>query len=212
MAQKQIFPTKGNLLALKKTVKLAELGYELMDRKRNILIREMMKQVERVRTLRSEIAYIYQRAYFTLQEANITLGVINDIAKAIPIDNNLDITYRSVMGVEIPKVLYEEEDVKIRYGISSTNTKFDYAYKSFLKVRDLTLILAEVDNSLYRLADAIRKTRKRANALKNIVIPDYQLKIKFISDTLEEKEREEFTRRKIIKSSQQKKLSQKDIS
>jgi len=203
---KQIFPTKGNLLALKKSVKLAELGYDLMDRKRNILIREMMVQIERVRHLREEIEYIYKRAYFTLQEANITLGVINDIAKAIPIDTNIDITYRSVMGVEIPKVLYNEDDVKIRYGISSTNTKFDYAYKSFLKVRDLTLVLAEVDNSLYRLANAIRKTRKRANALKNVVIPDYREKIRFISDTLEEREREEFTRRKIIKNNQEKKF------
>lgn len=208
MVNKQVFPTKGNLLALNKSVKLAKLGYDLMDRKRNILIREMMNQIEKVRTLRDEISYIYQRAYFTLQEANITLGVINDIAKAIPIDNNLEITYRSVMGVEIPKVLYEEDEVKIRYGISSTNTKFDYAYKSFLKVRDLTLVLAEVDNSLYRLANAIRKSRKRANALKNIVIPDYESKIKFISETLEERDREEFARRKMIKSNQEKKQLQ----
>jgi V/A-type H+-transporting ATPase subunit D len=207
MAGKQIFPTKGNLLALKKSIKLAELGYELMDRKRNILIREMMTQFDKVRNLREEIAYIYKRAYLTLQEANITLGVINDIAKAIPIDNNIDITYRSVMGVEIPKVLYEEDEVKIRYGISSTNTKFDYAYKSFLKVRDLTLILAEVDNSLYRLANAIRKSQKRANALKNIVIPDYREKIRFISETLEEREREEFSRRKIIKANHVKRQS-----
>jgi V/A-type H+-transporting ATPase subunit D len=204
MANKQVFPTKGNLLALQKSIKLAQLGYDLMDKKRNILIREMMDQIERVRSLRDEIADIFKKAYFTLQEANITLGVIEDIAKAIPIDNHLDITYRSVMGVEIPKVLYDKEKVSLRYGISNTNTKFDYAYKSFLKVRDLILVLAEVDNALYRLADAIRKSRKRANALKNIVIPDYQEKIKYISDTLEEREREEFTRRKIIKSKQEK--------
>ncbi|MGM0496212.1 MAG: V-type ATP synthase subunit D, partial [Bacillota bacterium] len=179
MANKQVFPTKGNLLALSKSIKLAELGYELMDKKRNILIREMMEQIEKVRSLRDEISEVFRKAYFTLQEANITLGVINDIAKAIPIDNNLEITYRSVMGVEIPKVLYQKEKVSLKYGISSTNTKFDYAYKSFIKVRDLILILAEVDNSLYRLADAIRKSRKRANALKNIVIPDYNTKIKF---------------------------------
>ncbi|MFO7969374.1 MAG: V-type ATP synthase subunit D [Candidatus Izemoplasmatales bacterium] len=205
MANKQVFPTKGNLLALSKSIKLAELGYELMDKKRNILIREMMEQIEKVRSLRDEISEVFRKAYFTLQEANITLGVINDIAKAIPIDNNLEITYRSVMGVEIPKVLYQKEKVSLKYGISSTNTKFDYAYKSFIKVRDLILILAEVDNSLYRLADAIRKSRKRANALKNIVIPDYNTKIKFIRDTLEEKEREEFARRKLIKSNQEKK-------
>ena len=205
MANKQVFPTKGNLLALQKSTKLAQLGYELMDKKRNILIREMMDQIENVRSLRDEIAEIFRKAYFTLQEANITLGVIDDIAKAIPIDNHLDITYRSVMGVEIPKVLYDHEKVSLRYGISNTNTKFDYAYKSFLKVRDLILVLAEVDNALYRLADAIRKARKRANALKNIVIPDYTTKIKYIRDTLEEKEREEFSRRKIIKTNQENK-------
>ena len=204
MAFKQVFPTKGNLLALSKSVKLATLGYELMDKKRNILIREMMEQIEKVRSLRDEIAEVFKKAYFTLQEANITLGVVDDIAKAIPIDDHLEITYRSVMGVEIPKVIYQKENVQLRYGISNTNTKFDYAYKSFLKVRDLILILAEVDTALYRLADAIRKARKRANALENIVIPDYNQKIKYISDTLEEREREEFTRRKIIKTSQEK--------
>lgn len=204
MANKQVFPTKGNLLSLQKSTRLAQLGFELMDKKRNILIREMMEQIDRVRSLRDEIAEIFKKAYFTLQEANITLGVIEDIAKAIPIDDHLEITYRSVMGVEIPKVLYDKEKIQLRYGISNTNTKFDYAYKSFLKVRDLILVLAEVDNALYRLADAIRKSRKRANALKNIVIPDYKHKIKYISDTLEEKEREEFTRRKIIKSNQEK--------
>ncbi len=200
MPEKQVFPTKGNLLALNKSVKLARLGYDLMDRKRNILIREMMSLISNVKDLRDEITETYKKAYFALQEANITLGVVNDIAKAIPTDDGLDITYRSVMGVEIPKILYQEEEVKIKYGISSTNTKFDYAYKYFLKVRDLTILLAEIDNSLYKLANAIRKARKRANALKNIVIPDYQEKIKFISETLEERDREEFMRRKIIKN------------
>ncbi|XMB73217.1 V-type ATP synthase subunit D [Mycoplasmatota bacterium WC30] len=203
MPDKQVFPTKGNLLALTKSVKLAKLGYDLMDRKRNILIKEMMSLIENVKDLRKEITDTYRKAYFALQEANITLGVVNDITKAIPIDNGLDITYRSVMGVEIPKVLYQQEEVKIKYGISSTNTKFDYAYKNFQKVRDLTIALAELDNSLYKLANAIRKARKRANALKNVVIPEYNANIKFISETLEEREREEFTRRKIIKKNQE---------
>ncbi|MBN2541127.1 MAG: V-type ATP synthase subunit D [Bacilli bacterium] len=199
MPEKQVFPTKGNLLALNKSIRLARMGYDLMDRKRNILIREMMDQLAKVKDLREEITATYEKAYLALQEANITLGVVNEIAKAIPIDNGLDITYRSVMGVEIPKVIYKEPEVKIQYGISNTNTKFDSAYMLFQKVRDLTIILAEIDNALYKLADAIRKARKRANALKNIVIPDYQEKIKYIAETLEEREREEFSRRKLIK-------------
>lgn len=204
MPEKQVFPTKGNLLAMNKSIKLAKMGYDLMDRKRNILIREMMDQLSKVKDLRDEITSTYKQAYLALQEANMTLGVVNDIAKAIPIDDGVNITYRSVMGVEIPKVSLEKEEITIQYGISSTNTKFDHAYKLFQKVQDLTVQLAEIDNALYKLADAIRKARKRANALKNIVIPDYQDKIKYISETLEEREREEFSRRKLIKNRKEK--------
>ncbi|MBN2268046.1 MAG: V-type ATP synthase subunit D [Acholeplasmataceae bacterium] len=196
----QVFPTKGNLMALNKSYALAKKGYELMDRKRNILIREMMTLIEDVRQLRQDLSNTYKQAYQALQEANITLGIVNDIAKSIPLDNNVEVTYRSVMGVEIPSVSHFAEQIKISYGIGHTNTKFDYAYKTFLKVRELTVKLAEIDNSTYRLANAIRKTQKRANALKNIVIPRFEGQIKYIIDALEEKEREAFIRQKVIKS------------
>ncbi len=200
----QVFPTKGNLMALTKSYALAKKGYELMDRKRNILIREMMTLIEDVRLLRQDLSKTYKQAYQALQEANITLGIVSDIAKAIPLDNNVEVTYRSVMGVEIPSVSHYVEEVKLSYGIGHTNTKFDYAYKTFQKVRELTVKLAEIDNSTYRLANAIRKTQKRANALKNIVIPRFEDQIKYITDALEEKEREAFTRQKVIKNQAEK--------
>ena len=59
--------------------------------------------------------------------------------------------------------------------------------------------MAEVEISIYRLAQAIKKAQKRANALKNIVIPDLDNTIRFITEALEEKEREEFVRLKVIK-------------
>ncbi|HPG42626.1 MAG TPA: V-type ATP synthase subunit D [Acholeplasmataceae bacterium] len=204
----QVFPTKGNLMALTKSYALAKKGYELMDRKRNILIREMMTLIEDVRVLRHDLSKTYKQAYQALQEANITLGIVSDIAKSIPLDNNVEVTYRSVMGVEIPKVSHFAEQIKISYGIGHTNTKFDYAYKTFQKVRELTVKLAEIDNSTYRLANAIRKTQKRANALKNIVIPRFEEQIKYITDALEEKEREAFTRQKVIKSQSEKRKNQ----
>ncbi len=197
---KQVFPTKGNLMAITKSNQLAKKGFELMDRKRNILIREMMGLIDDVHLLRDELSETYQRAYGALQEANITLGIVSDISKSIPIDDEIEVKYRSVMGVTIPKVTHHPVPVKIRYGLSSTNTKFDYAYRQFQHVRDLTLKLAEIDNATYRLANAIRKAQKRANALENIVIPQFERDIKFITDALEEKERESFTRQKVIKS------------
>ncbi|PKL00861.1 MAG: V-type ATP synthase subunit D [Tenericutes bacterium HGW-Tenericutes-1] len=200
MINQQIFPTKGNLMALKKSNSLAKMGYDLMDRKRNILIREMMIIIKDVRDLRDELTTAYHQAYLALQEANITLGIVSDIAKSIPIDEGLDLSLRSVMGVDLPIVYYEKKEVKISYGIGSTNTKFDYAYTCFQKVRDLTIKLAEISNCAYRLANAIRKSQKQANALKSIVIPEFERNIKFISDYLEERDREEFSRKKVIKN------------
>ena len=82
----------------------------------------------------------------------------------------------------------------------SSNSTLDKAYKSFIEVKKLTVELAEVESSVYLLADSIKKTQKRANALKNIMIPKFEKTVKFISDSLEEKEREEFSRLKVIKN------------
>ena len=199
MANKQVFPTKGNLIATKKSNALAHLGYELMDRKRNILIREMMGLLDDVKLLRDEITQTYAEAYRALQLANMSLGVISAMAEAVPIDTGLQVSYRSVMGVEIPKLSYDKQEIKPTYGLERANSKLDYAYTCFQKVKEMSVVLAEVENSVYRLANAIRKSQKRANALKNIVIPEFEHNIKFITDALEEKEREEFSRQKVIK-------------
>ena len=82
-----VIPTKGNLLNIKKSLGLARLGYSLLDRKRNILIREMMTLIDDAKAIRGEIESTYKEAYLALQNANITLGVCGNIAKAVPVDD-----------------------------------------------------------------------------------------------------------------------------
>lgn len=197
----QIFPTKGNLIKARKTLSLCRLGYDLMDRKRNILIREMMNLMDKAKALRGTIEDTYKEAYEALQYANITLGVIDKIAESIPAENGITVSYRSVMGVSIPKVSIKQPDVReIPYGFYSTNSQLDKAFVSFSRVKEITVVLAEVENCIFRLAAAIKKAQKRANALQNILIPRYEDMVKYIVDSLEEKEREEFSRLKVIKS------------
>lgn len=201
----QIFPTKGNLLKIRKSLSLARLGYELLDRKRNILIREMMTMIDTAKSLRGSIEETYIKAYSALEHANITLGMISNIAESVPIEDSIKITYRSVMGVEIPTITMKKRPAKMFYGFMGTNTALDKAYKNFADVKEKTLVLAEVDNGIFRLATAIKKTQSRANALKNNIIPKFEVSAKFISDSLEEKDREEFSRLKVIKSQKEKK-------
>ncbi len=196
----QVFPTKTNLLSTKKTLALSSMGYNLLDKKRNILIREMMALLEKFQGLRKVMDSTFSEAYRALQRANITLGVVDAIALAVPQDDGVNIRFKSVMGVDIPIVEYSETQVSLSYGLLNTNSDLDYAYKCFHEVKKLTVLLAEIDNSIYRLTNAILKIQRRANALKNVVIPDMETKIKFISDYLEEKDREEFSRMKVIKN------------
>ncbi|MDE6953065.1 MAG: V-type ATP synthase subunit D [Erysipelotrichales bacterium] len=206
----QVFPTKGNLIATKKSLELAKLGYDLMDKKRNVLIKEMMTLLDDVKVIRDDITESYQKAYIALQEANMSLGVITDIVEAVPIDTGISVVYRSVMGVEIPKITYEKTPLRLGYGFERANSKVDYAYRCFYHVKELTVKLAEVENAVYRLANNIRKTQKRANALQNISIPEFEETVKFITEALEEKEREEFSRQKVIKANKDKQEKMKE--
>ena len=206
----QVFPTKGNLINTKKSLDLAKVGFELLDRKRNIIVREMMQLIDRAAVIQSQIDSCYAEAYQALQRANVAHGVCDDIAASVPVENGLELTVRSVMGVEIPMVKLDAEPVSLRYGFMSTSSLVDEAYIKFDRVKKLTAELAEVENSVYRLATAVNKTRKRANALKNIIIPRLTSTVKFITDSLEEKEREDFSRLKVIKAQKNAKQQAED--
>ncbi|MEZ3454402.1 MAG: V-type ATP synthase subunit D [Oscillospiraceae bacterium] len=196
----QVFPTKGNLLNTQKSLALAKLGYELLDKKRNILIRELMTLVDTAKSICGTIDKTYVKAYSALQMANIARGVIENVANSVPVDDTLQVSYRSVMGCELPTLTIEQKKPVLNYGLQNTDSNVDQAYICFEKVKYMTAVLAEVENSIYRLTNSIRKTQTRANALQNIVIPRYESVVRYITDSLEEKEREEFSRMKVIKT------------
>ncbi len=195
-----VLPTKGNLIATKHSLELASTGYELMDRKRNILTREMMGLISQAEALQSRIDSTFSEAYDALMLANITMGKTIHVAESVPVDNSVEILNRSVMGVEIPTVHTRADDHRLTYGLSVTNSALDEAMERFNRVKELTRDLAELEITIYRLAFTIKKTQKRANALRNIVIPGYENTIALITEALEEKEREEFSRLKVIKA------------
>ena len=192
-----IAPTKGNLSKIKRSLALAKMGYELMDRKRNILIREMMLLIDSAKQIQAEIDTTFTRAYSALQEADIKLGACQDIALATPVDDSLQLGYRSVMGVEIPDVDPLSAETIPSYSFHGSSGAMDAAYAKFRRVMVLVAQLAEIETSVYRLAVQIRKTHRRVNALEKVVIPQDKAEINFISDVLEEGEREDFTRMKL---------------
>lgn len=202
----QVAPTKGNLLTSKKSLEFAKMGFDLLDKKRNILVREMMTLIDHASKIQSKIDDAYSDAYRSLQIANVTLGICRQVAESVPEEDSLILSYRSVMGVEIPIVSIDREPDKnyVPVDLQTTNSPLDNAYLKFREVKQLTAELSEIENSVYRLADSIKKTQKRANALKNVMIPRFEETIKIISSVLEENSRDTFSNLKILKDRKQK--------
>lgn len=195
-----IAPTKSNLIKAKSSLELSQKGYELLDKKRNVLIREMMELVEKAKDIQSNIYETIGQAYESLEIVNITMGIKNveDIAHSIPMDEEFSILLKSVMGVDIPIIKYKEVPPAPSYTFHNTNPAFDIAVAKFNQVRYMIYKLTEIETSVYKLAKEIEKTLKRANALEYIQIPKYEEQVKHIQDVLEEKEREDFFRLKMI--------------
>jgi V/A-type H+-transporting ATPase subunit D len=196
-----VAPTKSNLIKAKASLDLSKKGFELLDKKRNVLIKEMMNLVDKAKEIQSHIYEVIEAAYAGLQTVNITMGIKNveSIAHSIPKDEEFEILLKSVMGVDIPTIRYEKQEVLPTYGFHNTNPAMDEAAYKFREVKYMMYELAEIDNSIFKLAKEIQKTQKRTNALQHIQIPKYKEQVKYIQEVLEEKEREDFFRLKRIK-------------
>jgi V/A-type H+-transporting ATPase subunit D len=196
------FPTKGNLLKARTSLQLSRQGYDLLDKKRNILITEMLALIKRAEVIQSNIEVTFAAAYKALQRANISLGIstVQQVGYAISEDDNIRVKFKSIMGVEIPVVSRKQtEGIEANYSFFRTNYFLDQAYDNFNRVKAFILEMAEVENTICRLADHIKKTQKRANALKSIMIPKYQELVNNIQNYLEEKDREESSRLHVLK-------------
>jgi V/A-type H+-transporting ATPase subunit D len=188
-------------MRLKRDISFAQEGYELLEQKRQILIVELMGLIDKTADAQETVENKLTEAYQSLQKAILTMGRqrVAQVAPAVNIDTDLTLSMRRIMGVNIPKVDVEIRDKAPYYSLGDTSFWVDESISRFKGVLSDLAALAELRISLMRLAQEVRKTMRRVNALDKIAIPDYQESIKYIEDTLEENERETFATLKIIK-------------
>jgi V/A-type H+-transporting ATPase subunit D len=193
--------TKTNLISAKATLDLSINGFDLLDKKRSVLIMSMMSFIDKAEEVQNRVAIVFKEAYAALKTANITMGIINveQISQSVPEVEDFNILVKSIMGVEIPEIQHKKEEIEHYYSFYHTNTALDVAFKKFHEVKELLFELSEIEDSVYKLAMEVKRTQKRANALQNIQIPKYKGIVKSITDVLEEKEREDFFRLKVVK-------------
>jgi V/A-type H+-transporting ATPase subunit D len=197
-------PTRMELLAIRKKKKLAEKGHKLLGEKRDALVMQFFEIIRTRDSLRSEVNLKLGEAFDTLVDAEMILGrdTVEDVTYSIPELQEIPTDVVNIMGVQVPQIHAEALKIPNQplYGYLHTNARLDEATDRFHYVLLKILKLAEIEGSIERLAAEIEKTKRRVNALEHIFIPRLNATKKYIEMQLQEREREDFFRRKRIKS------------
>lgn len=198
-------PTRMELLNLKDRTKLAIKGHGLLKEKRDALIKEFFDILDRVKGIRENAERSLREANEALVEAQIAMGdlAVRKASLAVKESIDVDITSRSIMGVTVPitDVKAEERTIIDRgYGFTDTTIQLDEAAKKFEESVKFLIELGEVEKTIFLLAEEIESTKRRVNALEHIMIPRFENTEKYIDMRLQEMERENFVRLKMIRS------------
>ncbi|MHC1579619.1 MAG: V-type ATP synthase subunit D [Candidatus Alkanophagales archaeon] len=200
-----VSPTRMELLRLTRRVKLAEKGHDLLKEKRDALIAEFLDVVSEVRAARKEMEEKLKEAFNNLILAQALLGVENvrQLSLMTARKISLDFDARSIMGVSVPVIEAESFSRKATergYGFVDTSAVIDRCARSFEEALEKIIKVAEVEETVRRLAEEVEKTKRRVNALEYILIPRLKATRKYIQMRLDEMERENFIRLKKIKA------------
>lgn len=194
-------PTRSNLLRLKQDLRFAREGYEILNRKREVLTAELIHVAHDAEIVQQEVEKLLAKAYQALDTAQLTAGQEHVEWAALAANKTVDVQVRSrgIMGVTIPLIDARGAPPELPYSLGDTNVALDESYGAFREVLARIPELSRLTTTVWRLAGELRKTQRRVNALQHVFIPDYEETILFIESSLEERDREDTFRLKLLK-------------
>ena len=199
-----ISPTRMELLEIRKKLTLAEKGHKLLEEKRDALVERFFTIIDKRNQMKDELDDMFNNAFLSLIQSQMVIGEqkVDDISHLTRDVGEVSFESDNIMGVKIPKLNSEDisVDEKPLYGFSETCAKLDDAKKQFSELLIKLIDLADLEGGIKSLAVEIEKTKRRVNVLENNLIPKLYATRRYIEMQLEEREREDFFRRKRIKA------------
>ncbi len=202
MSVQNIAPTKSNLIREKERLSLALEGYDLLERKREILVMELMKRVDEVKILEREIEKRCSTAYPAMRRMLLSVGR----ERAMKLGDGIDLDFQAherrvvVAGMSVPSLEAQVPPRKLPYSFVNSFADSDRTMLEFLELLALIAAMAGLRSVVWRLAKELKKTQRRVNALEKMVIPESKARRHFIEAALEEREREFLFTGKLLKA------------
>ncbi len=196
-----VLPTKIELIGTRRRLQTAIRVKKVLDDKRDVLLKRLDEMIQQASQARDEISQPLSDAYLALYDAYLKLGPLRleGIAANTPPMIEAEVNVRRVVDVDVPSLRLSEKELGMTYGFADTNVAVDRASIEMRKVLPSIFKAAEFENAIFRLAKELERTQRLLNALEYMIIPRYESSIRIIQQTLEEREREEFTRLKHVK-------------
>ncbi len=193
--------TKLELIRLKRSVRVAERVYSLLEDKRDVLIARLNELIDQAQHFREQLIEALSDAYTAVQDGYIKIGPMRfeSIATATPETLRVDISRYIMMGITLPIVEVKSVEARYNYGIGDSSVSLDEAVRKMRKILPMICNAAAVESAIFRVAEELKKTQRLLNALEYVVIPRYNSAIQEITMTLDEIEREYFIKLKHIK-------------
>jgi V/A-type H+-transporting ATPase subunit D len=204
LALREFKPTRSELLELRKRIKLSEKGYKLLRMKRDSLIMEFFQVLDKAKEIRGRITEKYRIAREKIAVAEAIEGAVGVKSAALSLIEvpSMELATKNVMGIVVPQI--DAKSVRKRldqrgYGIIESSARIDEAAEAYEDLVEDIIVAAEAETTMRKLLDEIEKTKRRVNALEFKIIPDLTSAEAFIRMRLEELERENIFRLKMLK-------------
>lgn len=201
MEIKSTAPTKANLIVAKDQLSLLNTGLDILDKSRKALISAHDSKIKQRDELNKEVNQSINTVRHNFKKAKVTMGEskLADISALIPLDDSISLKESEFMQTKVYDIEFTPSKLSLSYSFYETNDTFDKAVLSFNELKAKILRLAELDTTINNLNRQIKKTSKKVNSLEKVQIPKLEDRIKEISSLIEEKEREEFSKTKMVK-------------
>lgn len=193
--------TRMDLMKTKNKMRLATKGHKLLKEKRDALITEFFKVVDKAKGIRGELSETLAHGRVDLIKAKALAGSpeIESIAESTPPAKEIEFSFRNIMGVKIPQIVEGEEAEEMKYTLVFMTPKLEEAMVNFSTASQQLIRLIESEETVRRVGSEIKKVKRRTNALEYLLIPNLDFTRKYIEFRLQEIERENFFRLKVIK-------------
>ncbi|MEM2142807.1 MAG: V-type ATP synthase subunit D [Candidatus Thorarchaeota archaeon] len=194
--------TRMELLRLRSRIRLAERGHDLLKEKRDSLIMEFFNAVAEIRSAREEAHQDLADAFSSLTRARMVMGStrVAEFAYSSQVRAELSVSTRSLMGIRVPMLSPNHNRPDLPYSLTDSSAWLDLVAAKFSKALSSLVRLAELESTVKRLAIEIQRTKRRVSALETVVLPRLEATVQFVRLALEEREREDFYRIKLVKS------------